>query len=126
MGSKMYSPAMADMMDYMWGGDSWYGFGFPFFGWGMMLIWIIIFLVIGYLVYQDANKRGMNGLLWWILIIIPMIGILALLLYVIIRETGGQKTLSEAKTALEILKERYAKGEITTEQFQKMSEELRK
>jgi putative membrane protein len=117
---------MGDMMDYMWGGDSGYSYGFPFFGWGMILIWFFAFLIIGYFVYQDANKRGMNGLLWWILIIIPMIGVFALILYVIIRETGGQKTLSEGKTALEILKERYAKGEITTEQFQKMSEELRK
>ena len=122
----MYSPAMGDMMDYMWGGDRGYGYVFPFFGWGMILIWFFAFLIIGYFVYQDANKRGMNGLLWWILIIIPMIGVFALILYVIIRETGGQKTLSEGKTALEILKERYAKGEITTEQFQKMSEELRK
>jgi putative membrane protein len=68
----------------------------------------------------------MNGLLWWILIIIPMIGIIVLIIYVVIRETRGQDRQSERKTALEILKERYAKGEITTEQFQKMSEELKK
>ncbi|MCK9590638.1 MAG: SHOCT domain-containing protein [Methanoregula sp.] len=117
---------MGDMMDYMWGGDGMYGYGFPFFSWGMILIWIIVFLIIGYFVYLDANKRGMNGLLWWILIIIPMIGIIALILYVVIRETGVQNIQSERKTALDILKERYAKGEITTEQFQKMSEELKK
>lgn len=101
------------------------GWGFPFFGWGMMLIWFIIFLVIGYFVYQDANKRGMNGILWWILIIIPMIGIIALILYVILRETGGNK-IAEGKSALDIVKERYAKGEITSEQFQKMSDDLKK
>jgi putative membrane protein len=122
----MDSPAMGDMMDYMWGGNGMYGYGFPFFSWGMILIWIIVFLIIGYFVYLDANKRGMNGLLWWILIIIPMIGIIALIIYVVIRETRGQDRQSERKTALEILKERYAKGEITTEQFQKMSEELKK
>lgn len=102
------------------------GWGFPFFGWGMMLIWFIVFLVIGYFVYQDANKRGMNGLLWWILIIIPMVGIIALIIYVILRETSGQKALSDGKTAMDILKERYAKGEIPSEQFQKMSEDLKK
>ena len=122
----MDSPAMGDMMDYMWGGNGMYGYGLPFFSWGMILIWIIVFLIIGYFVYLDANKRGMNGLLWWILIIIPMIGIIALIIYVVIRETRGQDMQSERKTALDILKERYAKGEITTEQFQKMSEELRK
>ena len=33
----------------------WFGFGFPFLG--GMVIWWIIFLAIGYLVYQDANKH---------------------------------------------------------------------
>jgi putative membrane protein len=112
------------MMDYMWGGYN--GFGFPFFGWGMMLIWLVLFLVIAYLVYQDANKRGMNGLLWGILVIIPMVGLLFLIIYIVIRETGTQKPVAGGKTAMDILKERYAKGEITSEQFQKMSEDLKK
>jgi len=102
------------------------GWGFPFFGWGMMLVWIILFGIIGYFVYLDANKRGMNGLLWWILIIIPMIGILALILYIILRETSGKNAATGGTAAMDILKERYAKGEITSEQFQKMSEELKK
>ena len=106
---------MGFMMDNMWGRNYGYGYGFPFFGWGMMLVWIVIALIIGYFVYKDANSRGMNGLLWWILI-----------LYVILRETGGQKTFPDGKTAMDILKERYAKGEITSEQFQKMSEDLKK
>jgi putative membrane protein len=114
------------MMDGMWGGYNGYGYGFPFFGWVMMLIWLVLFLVIGYLVYQDANKRGMNGLLWGILVIIPMVGLLFLIIYIIIRETGTQKPVVEGKTAMDILKERYAKGEITSEQFQKMSEDLKK
>ncbi len=117
---------MGYMMDNMWGGNYGYGYGFPFFGWGMMLVWIVIALITGYFVYKDANSRGMNGLLWWVLILIPMIGILVLILYIILRETGGQKTLPEGKTAMDILKERYAKGEITGEEFQKMSEDLKK
>jgi putative membrane protein len=68
----------------------------------------------------------MNGLLWGILILIPMIGILVLVAYVILRETGGQKMVDEGKSAMDILKERYAKGKITSEQFRTMSEELRK
>ena len=113
------------MMDEMWGGYG-YGYGFPFFGWGMMLIWLVLFLLIGYLVYRDANNRGMNGLLWGILVIIPMAGLLFLVLYIILRETGAQRSVTREKTAMEILKERYAKGEITSEQFQKMSEDLKK
>ena len=118
------------MMDSGWGGGmmnrGMYGWGFPFSGGGMMLAWIILFGIIGYFVYLDANKRGMNGLLWWILIIIPMIGILALILYIIIRETGGPKPLPEGKTPMDIVKERYAKGEITSDEFQKMKEDLKK
>ncbi|MDD1696664.1 MAG: SHOCT domain-containing protein [Methanoregula sp.] len=92
----------------------------------MMFFCLIIFLVIAYLVYQDANSRGMNGLLWGILVLIPMMGILFLIIYVIIRETGGQKAMPAEKSPMDILKERYAKGEITSEQFQKMSEDLKK
>jgi len=112
------------MMDYMWGGYG--GFGFPFWGFGMMLIWLVLFLIFGYLVYQDANKRGMNGLLWGILVIIPMAGLLFLVIYIVIRETGTQRPVTGEKTPMDILKERYAKGELTSEQFQKMSEDLKK
>ncbi len=109
-----------------WWGSGYGGWGFPLFGWNMMLIWFIVFLVIGYFVYRDASKRGMNGFLWWVLIIIPMIGIVALVIYIVIRETGGQKIVSDTKSAMDILKERYARGEITSEQFREMSEDLRK
>jgi putative membrane protein len=115
---------MAYMMDGMCGQG--YGCGFPFFGWGMMLIWLVLFLIIAYLVYRDANTRGMNGLLWGILVIIPMLGIIFLILYIVIRESNVQKTVPEGAGALDILKMRYAKGEITSEQFKTMSEDLKK
>jgi len=115
---------MAYMMNGMWSGG--HGYGFPFFGWGMMLIWLIVFLVIAYLVYQDANKRVMNGLLWGILVILPMVGVLFLILYIIIRESNAQKTVPAGESAMDVLKMRYAKGEITSEEFQKMSEDLKK
>jgi putative membrane protein len=108
------------MMQNMFG-----GFGFPFFGGLMMLFWLILFLVIAYLIYQDANNRGMNGILWGVLVLIPMVNILFLILYIIIRETSGQRSVSEKKTASDILKERYAKGEITSEQFKTMLDEIK-
>ena len=97
-------------------------FGFGFFGF-WMIFWWVLFLFIGYLVYQDAEKRGMNGPLWFILVILPMVGLLFLVLYVILRETTPAET-KERNRALEVLKERYARGEITHEEYQKMKEEL--
>ena len=110
------------MMDGMWGG--YYG-GYPFFGWGLAMVWLVLFLVIGYLVYQDANKRGMNGLLWGILVIIPMVGIIFLILYIVIRESSSQKTPFERSKASDILQQRYVKGELTSEQFRIMGEDLK-
>ena len=113
---------MGFMMNGMWGG----GYGYPFYGWGMMLSWFVIFIIIGYFVYKDANSRGMNGLLWFILVIIPMIGIISLIIYLIIRESGSQTTVPGEKTAMDHLKERYARGEITREEFLKIGEDLKK
>lgn len=95
---------------------------YPFFGMGGMFIWWIPMLVIGYLVYQDAEKKGMNGLLWFVLVIIPMLGLIFLLIYVVLRESKAEVRV--AKTPLEILKERYARGEITEEEYRRMKEEL--
>lgn len=114
---------MAYMMDYMWGGRN---YGFHFSGWGMMLVWLVVFLFIAYMVYQDANAKGMNGQLWGILVLIPMVSLLFLIIYVIVRESGAQKTGPGEKTPMDILKERYAKGEITGEEFRTMSEDLKK
>jgi len=101
----------------------WYGF--PFYGFGMMFWWII-FLAIGFIVYQDANKRGLNGLLWFILVILPVIGVVFLLLYVVLRESQSPAQPATTDTALKLLKERYAKGEITREEYIKMREDLEK
>lgn len=113
------------MMDW----DGWWGF--PFMGMGMILIWLV-FLVIGILVYRDAEKHGMNGLLWFILVIIPWIGIIALIAYLIIRSdhrTDGARYLpppppgyvheksDRARSARTILDERYAEGLVSREEY---------
>ncbi|AEA47114.1 SHOCT domain-containing protein [Archaeoglobus veneficus] len=90
-----------------------------FYGFGMFFWWLI-FLAIGYLVYQDAEKRGMNGLLWFILVILPMVGFLFLILYLVMREERP----ATGKRALEILDERYARGEINREEYLRMKKEL--
>jgi putative membrane protein len=100
--------------------------GWPFFfmGYFGLLIWAL-FIIIGVLVYQDAEKHGMNGVLWFILVIIPWIGIIALILYLVIREERVAKDRNSEDPEL-ILKRRYARGEITREQYLQMMEELKK
>ena len=44
---------------------------------------LVIFLLIAFWVYQDAESRGMSGILWFILVfLLPVIG---LILYLILR-----------------------------------------
>jgi putative membrane protein len=63
----------------------------------------------------------MNGLLWFILVILPMVGIIFLILYIVIRESHVKP---ESDKPLQILKERLAKGEITEEEYQRLKKEL--
>jgi uncharacterized membrane protein len=64
----------------------WYHMMYEYpYGWmfiGMGIVWIIQ-LIIGYFVYRDARNRQMNALLWLVLVILPMIGWLFLVIYMI-------------------------------------------
>lgn len=114
-----------NMMDFMF---DW----FPFMGFGTVLSWLVS-LAIAYLVYKDAEKRDMNGFLWGLPILIPWVGILFLILYLILRDSGyrshvgaGLKSSSTAKsTSQDILDERYARGEIDRETYMQMKQDMR-
>jgi putative membrane protein len=97
--------------------------GLPFMGFWMIGLWLI-FIVIAFLVYKDAEKRGMNGLLWLILVILPWVGILFLILYLILRNDKSPQ-ISASKNALQILDERYVKGEITKEEYEQKKKDLK-
>jgi putative membrane protein len=53
------------------------------------------------------------------------VGVIFLLLYVVIRESH-ESSETERDKVLNILKERYAKGEITREEYLRMKEDLEK
>ncbi len=97
--------------------------GVPFMGFMMIGIWIV-FIIVAFLVYQDARQRGMNALLWFILVILPWIGILFLIIYLILREEKKPQQSLSQKNAGQILDERYAKGEITREEYQQKKKDI--
>jgi putative membrane protein len=105
--------------DHMMGGWSGWWFGM-WFWW--LAVWLIM-LFIGFLVYKDAENRGKNGLLWFVLVIIPWFGIIALIMYLIIRDDHIEEQTSQKSSDL-ILDERYAKGEISRMEYLRMKDDL--
>ena len=69
---------------------------YPYMGFGMGLLWLIVIIVIAYLIYRLIKSEK---------ILAP------------------SKTIS--RNAEDILAERYAKGEITREQYMQMKEDLK-
>ena len=70
---------------------------YPFMGFWMGLFWIVVLIAIAYLIYRLI--KGEKG-------VVP------------------QETISKSTT--DILDERYAKGELTREQYLQMKEDLKK
>jgi len=95
----------------------------PFFGLYMIIIWLVQ-LVIAYFVYKDAKEQKMSAPLWFILVILPMAGFFLAVLYVIIREV--RMPIGTSNTPLDILKTRFARGEIPLEEYEKAKDALMK
>jgi predicted nucleic acid-binding Zn ribbon protein len=51
------------------------------------IVWFIIWILVAIWVYKDAEKRGKNGILW--LIIVILLGLIGLIIYLVVR---GEKT----------------------------------
>jgi putative membrane protein len=65
------------------------------FGYGGMFMWIIFLIVVGLLIYFIVNAQKIKG-----------------------------QTQAQYESALDILKKRYAKGEITKEEYERMKKDL--
>ncbi len=90
--------------------------GHPVFGVLLMIVLWLVQLVIAFYVYRDASDKKMTAPIWFLLIVIPFFGYFAALVYLII--AGIRKPVEAGKTPLDTLKERYAKGEITAEEYE--------
>jgi putative membrane protein len=55
--------------------------------------------------------------------VLIIIGIILLIVW-IVQKSGGPSGRRDEKTALDILKERYARGEISGEEFERMKKDL--
>lgn len=63
---------------------------------------------------------GYGGVIVWILILIAI----AVVMYLVVKKTSKNKAGSSGESALDILKTRYAKGEISKDDFERMKSEL--
>jgi cytochrome c biogenesis factor len=61
-----------------------WGLGFGLLCLAIPIVWFIIAILICIWVYRDAEDRGMNGVLWLIIILIT--GIFGLIIYLIVRK----------------------------------------
>ena len=72
--------------------DEWQLWGFGALGLLCLipLVWFIVGILLCIWVYRDAERRGMNGVLWLIIVLIA--GIIGLIIYLIVRKdkTSGQ------------------------------------
>jgi len=48
------------------------------------IIWLVIWILVAIWVYKDAEKRGMSGILW--LIIVVILGIIGIIIYLVVRK----------------------------------------
>jgi putative membrane protein len=66
--------------------------GWEFFGIGLLLclipiVWFVVAILLCIWVYRDAESRGMNGVLWLIIVLIA--GIIGLIIYLVVRKEKG-------------------------------------
>jgi len=69
----------------------------------------------------------MGGWWFWIIVLIVIFVIIVVLIYLVLKEDQNKRIKSEpGKSAEKLLDERYARGEISTDEYQEMKEEMKK
>jgi hypothetical protein len=69
----------------MWAGTAFAGVAIACLA--FVIGWFILWILVAIWVYKDAEKRGKNGVLW--LIIVILLGLIGLIIYLVVR---GEKT----------------------------------
>jgi len=99
----------------------------------LFVVFVVLIVVLPMLMWGlwSGSMHGVGGMMgygWGFtpLISLAFLVLLALGLYYLIKEFASpdRSVLSHDERALEILKERYARGEITREEYLRMKEEL--
>lgn len=62
----------------------------------------------------------------WAFMVLFWIIVIAVIVFIVKAVTGGEKSRREEESAVDILKKRYAKGEISKEDFDRMRDDLTK
>ena len=80
-----------------------------------------------YGLYNDSVGFSRGGMMGWfgggIMMIVVSLLFVALIVW-IMREVGGKNSHSNSNNAINILKERYSKGEINKEEFEAKKKDL--
>ena len=102
--------------------------------WLWILVAIVVLIAILPMLTWGSSGWGMGGMMgmmgygWGFMLLIPLAFLALIALGAYYLATGfartGRRVPSSNRRALEILKERYARGEITREEYLRMREEL--
>lgn len=77
-------------------------------------------------------QNMMGGGLWWLWMLVPLlfwVGLIALIAWAVVRffpaRSGGERSGGPRDSAEEVLRERFARGEIDAEEYERSLEILR-
>jgi putative membrane protein len=99
------------------------GYGLPMMGWMMGGGGNPMMGYGGWNNWNNMMSWGGFGFGWIFMIVFWMLIVLGVV--ALVRYLGGAKQSSAGKTPLDILKERYAKGEINKKEFEEMKKDIR-